>query len=172
MQILSSLANNKKSWLILAISAFILEIVALIFQYALGLAPCIMCIYQRNAIWSIFLAGLLGYFTHTTMIGRLLSFTLWGLGAVWGLIIAMEHVNIQHDPFGFLTGCEIVPNFPKWAPLHEWIPALFAATGDCGNIDWQFLGYSMPQWMIAVFAIYAVLLAIVLGSRIINLKNI
>jgi disulfide bond formation protein DsbB len=41
-------------------------------------------------------------------------------------------------------------------PLHEWIPAFFAATGDCGNIDWQFVGLSMPGWMEIVFGLYAI----------------
>ena len=65
-----------------------------------------------------------------------------------------------------------MPNFPSWAPLHEWLPRIFAATGDCGDIDWQFLDMSMPQWMIVIFAIYTGLLTIVLVSRLLIAKKL
>lgn len=172
MNKLSALATNKKAWLLLAFSALTLELAALYFQYVLGLAPCIMCIYQRVAIWGIFIAGLIGYFGATNFIARLISFFLWAIGAIWGLLIATEHVNLQNDPFGFLNGCASVPNFPSWAPLHEWIPALFEASGSCGDIDWQFLNYSMPQWMVVVYSIYAFLFAITFLTRVLNFKNI
>jgi protein dithiol:quinone oxidoreductase len=166
VQFLSNLISNKKAWQLLAISALAFEITALFFQYILELKPCIMCIYQRVAIWAIFFAGVIGSFTHHSIFGRLISYALWGTGAIWGLIIALEHVEMQSATMSFLFSCEFVPNFPSWAPLHEWIPSLFAATGDCGNIDWQFLGYSMPQWMIVVYGIYTTLFAAVLLARL------
>ncbi|MDG1751695.1 MAG: disulfide bond formation protein DsbB [Thalassotalea sp.] len=166
MQFLSNLSSNKKAWQLLAITALGFELSALFFQYFLELKPCIMCIYQRVAIWAIFFAGLLGSFTYQYVFGRIASYALWGTGAIWGLLIALEHVEMQSSKFSFLFSCEFVPNFPSWAPFHEWIPALFAATGDCGNIDWQFLGYSMPQWMIVVYCLYTITFAIVLLARL------
>lgn len=166
MQFLSNLSSNKKAWQLLAMSALSFEFAALFFQYYLELKPCIMCIYQRVAIWAIFFAGLLGSFAHQYTLARIASYALWGTGAIWGLIIALEHVEMQSAKFSFLFSCEFVPNFPSWAPLHEWIPALFAATGDCGNIDWQLLGYSMPQWMIIVYGIYTAMFTVMLLARL------
>ena len=34
-------------WLLIALSAGILELTALYFQYGMGLEPCVMCVYQR-----------------------------------------------------------------------------------------------------------------------------
>lgn len=169
---ISTLANKPKAWLLLAISALGLEFCALYFQYIMDLAPCIMCIYQRVAIFSIFFAGLFGYFTCQHIIGRLLSYTLWAVGAIWGLLIAIEHVDMQGAAFSLFFSCEIIPNFPSWAPLHEWLPFLFEATGDCGDINWQFLEYSMPQWMILVYSLYTAALAFIIGTRVINLKKL
>ena len=67
--------------------------------------------------------------------------------------------------------CEFIPNFPTWAPLHEWIPFLFEATGDCGDISWQFLNYSMTQWMIVVYALFSVIFAAVLINRLASAKK-
>ena len=166
MKFLSDLINNKKAWQLLAVSALGFECIALFFQLVLDLKPCIMCIYQRVAIWAIFFAGVLGSLGHQFVLVRIAAYALWGTGAIWGLLIALEHVEKQTSTMSFLFSCEFVPNFPSWAPLHEWFPVLFAATGDCGDIDWQFLGYSMPQWMIVVYGLFSVSFVLVLLSRL------
>ena len=172
MKLFSDLCENKKAWQLLAISALGLELVALYFQYVMDLAPCIMCIYQRVAIWAIFLAGVIGAFAANNIIGRFAGYALLGTGAIWGLLIAIEHVEMQNPATAFFFSCDIVPNFPTWAPLHDWVPALFAATGDCGLISWQFLGYSMPQWMIVVYAVYTALFSGLLLSRLYHKRMI
>jgi disulfide bond formation protein DsbB len=166
VKFLSDLATNKQSWLLLGLSALALEVTALYFQYAMGLAPCIMCIYQRVAIWAIVFAGLVGYFGNQHVMARIIAYALWGTGAIWGLLIAIEHVEIQSSSMSFLFSCEFIPNFPSWAPLHEWLPALFEATGDCGDIKWQFFGYTMPQMMIVVYGLYTTAFSAVLLSRL------
>jgi disulfide bond formation protein DsbB len=172
MKFLSNLTTSSKSWLLLALSALALEFCALFFQYVMDLAPCIMCVYQRVAIGAIITAGLIGFSGCQFLIARLLSFILWGTGAIWGLFIALEHVEMQANSGSLFFSCEFVPNFPTWAPLHEWIPFLFEATGDCGDISWQFLGYSMPQWMIVVYGVYTISFAIIILSRLIHAKKL
>lgn len=172
MTFLSGLVNNKKAWFLLALSALALEFTALFFQLVLDLKPCIMCIYQRVALWAIFFAGIIGSVSFKYLAGRIVAFALWGTGAIWGLLIALEHVEMQTSTFSFLYSCEFVPNFPSWAPLHEWLPLLFAATGDCGDIDWQWFGYSMPQMMIVVYGCYTALLTAVIAAQLFNKKMI
>lgn len=167
---LASLPQVKGAWLLLALSALIFEIIALYFQYAMDLKPCIMCIYQRTAVLGIFFSGLLGYTTCHQWWGRASAAILWLVSAIWGLFIAIEHVEIQTATFFVM--CEIVPNFPQWLPLHEWLPAFFAATGDCGKIEWQFIGMSMPQWMIVVFSIYSLTGIIPLIARLLFLRKL
>lgn len=171
MNYLSEITTNYKAWLLLALSALGLELSALYFQYVLDLAPCIMCIYQRVAIFAIVFAGIVGAAGCNYMITRLMAYSLWAVGAIWGLIIAIEHVDIQTSNSLFYS-CEFIPNFPAWAPLHEWLPFLFEATGDCGEISWQFLGFSMPQWMIVVYATYSLAFAIILLNRLICAKKL
>jgi len=172
MKVLSDLTTNSKSWLLLALSALALELCALFFQYILDLAPCIMCVYQRAAICAIILAGFIGYAGCRFILTRIIAYALWGTGAIWGGLIALEHVEIQANSGSLFFSCEFIPNFPTWAPLHEWIPFLFEATGDCGEISWQFLGYSMPQWMIVVFAVYTLAFAIIIINRLIQTKKL
>jgi disulfide bond formation protein DsbB len=46
------------------------------------------------------------------------------------------------------------------------LPNIFGATGDCGDINWSFMDMSMPQWMIVIFAIYSMIWAVMLASRV------
>lgn len=171
MNFLSNLTTTSKPWLLLALSALGLELCALFFQYAMDLAPCIMCVYQRLAIVAIFLAGLVGAAGSNILFTRVIAYALWGTGAIWGALIAIEHVEMQTNTNSLFFSCDLVPNFPTWAPLHEWLPFLFEATGDCGEISWQFLGFSMPQWMIVVYALYSLAFITVFLNRLIVAKK-
>jgi|TARA_B110000908_G_scaffold171736_1_gene235628 disulfide bond formation protein DsbB len=171
LKLLSELSTKPWPWLLLAISALFLELCALFFQYYMGLAPCIMCIYQRVALWGIFLAGIIGYLGHQFTWTRILAYLSWATGAIWGLLIAIEHVTIQSSNSLFYS-CEYVPNFPEWLPLHLWLPWLFEATGDCGDINWQFFGHSMPQIMIVTFTFYTMLLAFILITRLYGTRKV
>ncbi|MCF2946624.1 disulfide bond formation protein DsbB [Paraglaciecola aquimarina] len=162
---LAKLVEKKAAWALLFGSCLSLELAALYFQYGMQLAPCIMCIYQRTAVIGIMFSAI-PPLIYNIMVTRFIAYITWGVSTIWGLIIAIEHVDIQTAVNPFFASCEFVPNFPSWAPLHEWLPAIFEASGDCGDIDWQFMDMSMPQWMIVVFAIYSGIFGLVLLTRL------
>jgi len=172
MKYLSNVTTNSRSWQLLALSAIALELCALFFQYIMDLAPCIMCVYQRVAILSIIIAGIIGAVGCRSVFARMIAYAFWAVGAIWGLFIALEHVEMQDNSGSLFFSCEFMPNFPTWAPLHEWIPFLFEATGSCGDISWRFLNYSMPQWMIVVYGVYTLAFAIILLSRLIHARKL
>lgn len=155
MSWLGKLSHQRAPWVLLAVIATVFEATALYFQYAMDLAPCIMCIYQRTAVLGVLFAALLGCINPQNMYLRLVALASWLVASIWGFLLAKEHIMMQTttDPFAFV--CEFEPNFPSFMPLHEWLPSFFAATGDCGNIDWQFMGLSMPGWMQVIFAVMA-----------------
>jgi len=162
---LSQLSVSRSAWLMFFMSAMVLELAALYFQYGMQLRPCIMCIYQRTAVFGILFSAV-PVLLFNNVLTRLIAYTGWGVSAIWGLLIAVEHVDIQTAANPFFATCEIVPNFPSWLPLHEWLPNIFAATGDCGDINWSFMDMSMPQWMVVIFALYSVIWATALFSRL------
>ncbi|RCU50387.1 MULTISPECIES: disulfide bond formation protein DsbB [Corallincola] len=149
-------------WLLLGGSALALELCALFFQYGMDLAPCIMCIYERVAMLGIMLTGLITAISPQLLWLRLLGFCGWLVSAGWGLILAWEHVQLQLYPSPFHT-CDFEPNFPEWLQLHKLLPIFFEATGDCGEIAWSFLGWSMPQWLVVSFIVYLGLLFAVIA---------
>ncbi|MGL1957122.1 MAG: disulfide bond formation protein DsbB [Colwellia sp.] len=171
MKFLSDFTTNSTAWLLLALSALGLELSALYFQYVMDLAPCIMCVYQRTVILALLAAGVIGFIGCKLLIARVVAYALWVVGSIWGLLISIEHVELQANSGSIFFTCEIIPNFPNWAPLHQWFPAFFEATGSCGDINWRFLDFSMPQWMIVVFTLYTITFAIVLINRLVCAKK-
>ncbi|WP_341503625.1 disulfide bond formation protein DsbB [Gallaecimonas sp. GXIMD4217] len=162
---LARLSRRRSPWLLLAATALGLEMTALYFQYGMRLEPCVMCIYQRVAVLGLVLAGLVGAVAPAFAALRWLALAGWGVAAGWGLAIAVEHVDLQLDPSPFKQ-CAFIPDFPAWLKLDQWLPAVFEARGDCSQAVWEFLGYSMPQWMILVFGLYLLVLLPVLLANL------
>lgn len=159
-------------WLLLGISAFLLEAVALFFQYGMDLDPCVMCVYQRVAVLGLFVSALPAAVAPENLIARVTSAIGASVSAIWGFKIAYEHVQMQNpDNFMLLLSCDVIPQFPSWLQLHKMIPAIFEPRGMCGDIDWSFLSLSMPQWMAVLFAAYAITLISSFLLRLLLIKR-
>jgi disulfide bond formation protein DsbB len=154
--------QTRLPWLLLGISALLLEAAALYFQYGLDLDPCVLCIYQRVAVMGIFISALIGLSIPTSSIARWIGYIGWGAAAGWCLYLALELSGLQ---LGFIQpslSCDVNAKFPDWFKLDQWLPAIFQPTGYCGDIQWQFLGLSMPMWMIILMMSNLVVLGVVL----------
>ncbi len=172
----SNLANwpaLRWPWAFLAVIALSFEAIALFFQYKMSLEPCIMCVYQRVAMLGIVLAALPALLRPELLISRLVSFIGWLTASAWGLKLAVEHVKMQNpENFMLLMSCDVFPNFPNWMPLHHWLPSIFEPRGTCGDIDWMFLGLSMPEWMIVIFTSFLISAISFLAIRLVKKQAI
>ena len=157
--------QRRIAWWMLAGSAFLLESTAAWFQYGMELDPCVLCVYQRVAVLGILAAGLLGAIWPRLALLRWGGYLLWATSAGWGLRLALEHVGYQVAT-GPTLSCTFSANFPSWAKLDEWWPAAFQPTGYCEDIQWQWLSLSMAQWMVVVFSVYLVILAVVVIAEL------
>ncbi|EGM69603.1 disulfide bond formation protein DsbB [Shewanella sp. HN-41] len=151
MTVLTRFAHSRISWLVLGGTALCLEAAALYFQYVMKLDPCVMCIYQRLAVFGIFAAGIIGIMAPQYLIVRILAALGWAVSATWGLKLALALVDMQNNPSPFST-CSFLPDFPAWMPLHEWFPAVMLPTGMCTDVPWQFMGVTMAEWMVVAFS--------------------
>lgn len=148
----------------LALTALAFELTALFFQHVMGLKPCVMCIYERCALFGVMGAGIVGAFAPKSLPVRWAAILIWLYSAYKGLMLSIEHTNIQLHPNPFVT-CDFAARFPSWLPLDKWLPSVFVASGDCAERSWTFLTWSMPQWMIVIFAAYLLVGALVLIAQ-------
>lgn len=162
---LKALSIHRGGWFLLFLSALILESIALYFQHSMGLKPCVMCIYERVALFGILTAGLLGMLCPRFFIVRAIALLIGLFSAIKGLQLAITHTDYQLNPAPW-NQCSPFVEFPSTLPLNQWLPSVFEATGDCSKITWQFLGWSMPQWLIGIFAAYIFILLLVCISQL------
>lgn len=146
--------HSRKFWALLLIGFVFYEACGLYFQYVLKLNPCIECVYERACFMFFGVAALVGLIAPRFMINRILAALIWAVSSIWGVIIAIEHRGFEisyqtKDPFA--DTCGFFANFPAWFKLDEWLPQVFAPTGICGDASWEFLGYTMVQWIELIF---------------------
>lgn len=129
-------------------------------QAMLNLAPCPLCIFQRLLY---LLVGILAFGGFLLPFGRLVWGALIAAIAALGLGVAGYQTWMQAFP-ELANECSYSnPNLIE--RLVDWLgmqyPPLFLATGFCTSKEWVFLGLSMANWSVLVFAGilgYAVLL--------------
>ncbi|MFK3557426.1 disulfide bond formation protein DsbB [Pasteurella multocida] len=164
-----TLSTKRSAWFLLFSSALLLEAIAFYFQHGMGLAPCVMCIYERVAILGIAFSGLLGLLYPSSMLLRLMALLIGLSSAIKGLMISITHLDLQLYPAPWKQ-CSAVAEFPETLPLDQWFPAFFLPSGSCSEVTWQFLGFSMVQWVVVIFALYTLLLALIFISQVKRLK--
>lgn len=149
-------SQQRLAWGLLLTAVIFFELCALFFQHVMNLAPCVMCIYERVAMLGIGGAALIGLIAPNINVVRYVGLVGWLFASIQGFMLASQHVDYQMHPSPFAT-CDIFVQFPSWAPLNQWLPQMFEAYGDCSEIVWQWLGLSMPQWLVIIYAASAVI---------------
>ncbi len=120
-----NLSQSRSAWFLLMLSCLILEGTALYFQHGMGLVPCVMCIYERVALFGILFAGILGFLGNRYAIIRYLAILIWLGSAFKGLVLSIKHHDYQVNPSPW-NQCEFKVNFPQTLPLDQWLPQVFA----------------------------------------------
>lgn len=121
------------------------------------LDPCPLCILQRVAfmvLGLVFLAGALH--GPRGSLGRRLYGATAGLVGLVGAGIAAWHVRLQNMPAADVPACGPGLEYMLDAfPLRDVLVKVFAGSGECAEVDWTFIGLSMPAWTLIWFAALA-----------------
>lgn len=125
---------------------------ALYAEYKLFLMPCPLCVFQRMAVIALGLAFLAATLHNPAGWGRRVYAVLVLLAAGAGISVAGRHVWLQHLPADQVPTCGpgfdyIIDSFP----LADALKMIFSGSGECADINWLFLGLSMPGWLLIVF---------------------
>ena len=128
----------------------LLAFAILYLQHVVGLAPCPMCIVQREAFIVLALCCLLAAGTRR----RGLWFLWGGLGVVaaaFGAFTAARQSWLQWNPPEFATCGRDLYGIIESFPLNRAIPMIFRGGGDCSAVDWTLLGGSIANWSFVGF---------------------
>ena len=122
---------------------------ALYAEYRLFLDPCPLCSLQRLAVIVLGLVFLAAAGHNPGRPGGRVYAVLLALAAVSGAAIAAWHVRLQSLPPGEVPACG-----PGLAYILEnnsfggALATIFGGSGECATVVWQFLGLSMPAWVL------------------------
>ncbi len=144
----------------LALGCFGVAAAGMQLQHLLSLSPCPYCIFQRVLYLLIAVLALFGVL-------------LPGLAPLWLLVIGGAAL-LGAGVAGYQTWMQAYPDLAPECSftdpnlierLVDWLgmqwPSLFLATGFCSSKEWVFLGLSMANWSLLLFAgvaLYALLL--------------
>ncbi len=134
---------------------------ALYVEHVMYLMPCNLCILQRVVFVVIGVLFLLGSFKPVIHWGRKLLGVLLLVATGTGIGIAGRHVWLQNLPPEQVPDCGpslqmMLENSSVWSA----VSSVLSASGSCAEIQWQFIGLSMPTWTLICFIglfIYTVL---------------
>lgn len=129
---------------------------ALYAEYVLYLEPCPLCVFQRMATIGSGLFFLAAAIHDPRGWGRRAYAVLLGVTTASGIGVAGRHVWLQNLPADQVPACG--PGFDYIIdafPLSEALSLIFTGSGECATIDWNFLGLSMPAWVLICFVILA-----------------
>jgi disulfide bond formation protein DsbB len=156
------MTTAQKYILVATFGSFALLLGAFAFEYFAGLAPCVLCIWQR---WPHALAVLAGLGTYAFG-GRLLVL----LGAIFAFTsaaIGVFHVGVEQKLWQGLAACSA--SSMSGASIEDLLnpDVIIAAPIRCDAIAWQLFGVSMAGWNVLISGALGVLwvLAFIHKSR-------
>jgi len=125
---------------------------ALYAQEFLDLAPCPLCVFQRIGVIAVGIVFLLAAVHNPGTAGRKIYGVLIALAAAAGGGVAARHIWLQSLPEEDVPACGPGLDFMMDTfPVLEVLEMVFTGSGECAEIDWVFLGLSMPAWVLIAF---------------------
>ena len=79
------------------------------------------------------------------------------LVSISGLVVAGRHTWLQHLPPDKVPECG--PGLDFWMknlPANDVILKVFQGSGECAEVAWTFIGFSIPEWSILAFAFFLI----------------
>ena len=154
--------TSKPILLAIAIACLLLLGVALYLQFVEHMLPCPLCIIQRYAFVAV---GLICLITALLPRGAIQIGSFFGsLAAIAGAGVAGWHLWVKAHP-GFSCGIDPMETALNKIPTANLLPFLFKADGFCSTEYAPILGLSIPQWSLAWFVVFALVLCWVALKR-------
>lgn len=119
----------------------------------LYLEPCPLCIIDRVVLTGIGLVFLLAAMHNPGRTGQRgyagLNLVLVGLGGA----VAGRHVWLQHLPADKVPECGASLEYMlETLPLNQTLRKVLQGSGECAEVQWTLLGFSIPEQTLLLFA--------------------
>lgn len=125
---------------------------ALYLQHVEDLEPCPLCVFQRVGVIAAGVFFLLAALHNPGATGQRIYGVLAGLSAIGGGIVAGRHIWLQNLPEDEVPACGPGLDYMLDVfPMRDVLSMVFSGSGECAEIDWTFLGITIPQLALITF---------------------
>jgi disulfide bond formation protein DsbB len=125
-------------------------------QYVMGLQPCPLCILQRIFIGLLGLVFLLATLHRASRLGSWIYGLLLVVFGFLGAAVSLRQIWLQYFTTRMPTSCAAGLGWMfRHLPPIEALRLTLSGSGNCAQINWTFLGLSMPVWVLACFLFLA-----------------
>ncbi len=126
-------------------------------EHGQGLEPCPLCVFQRIAFISIMLIALVAAIHAPKRTGHRLYSGLIAVAALTGGAIAGRQVWLQHLPPEKVPACGPGLDYMLESfPLGQALKMILSGSGECAEVDWTFLSFSIAEWSLLWFVLFIV----------------
>lgn len=146
--------SARNSFLLIALACALLIGTALYMQHVMGLNPCYLCIVQRVFVITTGLIAILAFIQNPGIAGTRVYAILVALAAFTGGAFSIRQLWLQSLPEEQVPACGPPADylFDSFS-VSEWLPILLKGDGNCAEVQWTFLGLSIPGWMLICFTL-------------------
>ena len=121
-------------------------------EFYQNLVPCPMCILQRLCYIAIIVIALGAAIQGPARVAGILYCAALIISASLGTVISGRQTWLQHLPPELIPECGPGLEFMlEIYPLHQAIVKALMGTGDCAEVSWTFLSFSIAEWSLACF---------------------
>lgn len=140
---------------------------ALTFQHIMNLEPCPLCVFQRVFVIVLGIVALIAALQDPGLTGRRVYGVLIVVFGVLGMIVAGRHVWLQNLPADRVPECGPGLEYMFEAfPLTEALSLVFRGSGECADVQWVFLGLSIPGWTLVIFTAFTISGLLLIATRL------
>jgi disulfide bond formation protein DsbB len=140
---------------------------ALYAQHVQHLEACPLCIFQRIAMIAVGAVFAVAALHAPRGAGARVYAVLGVLAALAGASISAWHVRLQNLPPDQVPSCGPGLGYMWDAfPLADMLKMVFTGSGECAEVNWVFLGLSMPAWVLVWFVALGALMVVANWARL------
>ena len=144
--------SSRMFFLTVMFSCIALMVFGLYLEYIQGLEPCPLCVFQRIAYILIGLIALIGATHNPKDLFLVIYKFLIIITAITGALIAGRQVWLQHLPPELVPECGPGLDYMlNVFPLSDAIKMILTGSGECAEVKWRFIGFSIAEWSLIMF---------------------
>ena len=144
--------NSRKFFITVFTICMGLLIFGLYLEHVHGLEACPLCIFQRIAYTVIIFIVLIGAIHNPRNLLQIIYKLLIVISSITGAAIAGRQIWLQHLPSELVPECGPGLDYMfNVFPFGEALKMIFTGSGECAEVKWRFIGFSIAEWSLIMF---------------------